>query len=199
MSSKNLVDEGITNERKNSKSAIELFLERGLENVSTRDLTKHLGLSPSHIYHYFKDWRTLNLDAVTRFLNNELDEFRSQIESLSPEDKLKAFVDGIITDKPDPARKLYSSLWLLSAHDETYNHLMQTYLAKWQQLLAEIIRSGVNKGVFRSGNAERTARQLDAMLSGYSEYLSNTVSETAIKIARDDVEEFLRTNIFLDK
>ena len=49
MSSKNLVDEGITNERKNSKSAIELFLERGLENVSTRDLTKHLGLSLIHI------------------------------------------------------------------------------------------------------------------------------------------------------
>ncbi|HAY0106635.1 TPA: TetR/AcrR family transcriptional regulator [Escherichia coli] len=181
------------------KGAIKLFLERGIDKVSTRDLTEYLGISRSHIYHYFKDWHTLSLEAVEGFLNNELEEFCVIIEPLSAKAKLRELIDGMITDKPDPSRKLYSSLWLLSSHNENYKCLVQTCLAKWQQVLTDIIQSGINEQTFRTVDAKRIARQLDALLLGYSEYLSNTVSEDTVKNAKEDIDDFIQKNLLTIK
>ncbi len=41
--------------------AIALFIDKGIDNVTTRELTEHVGISRSHIYHYFRDWRSLRL------------------------------------------------------------------------------------------------------------------------------------------
>lgn len=177
------------------KGAVELFLERGIDKVSTRDLTEYLGISRSHIYHYFKDWQSLSLEAVEGFLNNELEEFCAIIEPLSARVKLREFVDGLIADKPDPTRKLYSSLWLLSSHDENYKCLVQACLAKWQQVLTDIIQCGMDEQTFRVVDAKRIAQQLDAMLLGYSEYLSNPASEDAVKDAREDIDDFIQSNL----
>lgn len=181
------------------KGAVELFLERGIDKVSTRDLTEYLGISRSHIYHYFKDWPSLSLKAVEGFLNNELEEFCASIEPLSAKAKLRELIDGMITDKPDPSRKLYSSLWLLSSHNENYKCLVQICLAKWQQVLTDIIQSGINEQTFRAVDAKRIARQLDAMLLGYSEYLSNSASEDTVKNAKEDIDDFIQKNILTIK
>ncbi len=181
------------------KGAIKLFLERGIDKVSTRDLTEYLGISRSHIYHYFKDWHSLSLEAVEGFLNNELEEFCAIIEPLSAKAKLRELIDGMITDKPDPSRKLYSSLWLLSSHNENYKCLVQTCLAKWQQVLTDIIQCGMNEQTFHVVDAKRVARQLDAMLLGYSECLSNPASEDTVKNAREDIDDFIQKNILTIK
>lgn len=181
------------------KGAAELFLERGIDKVSTRDLTEYLGISRSHIYHYFKDWQSLSLEAVEGFLNNELEEFCAIIEPLSAKAKLREFIDGMITDKPDPSRKLYSSLWLLSSHNENYKCLVQTCLAKWQQVLTDIIQNGINEHIFQAVDARRVARQLDALLLGYSEYLSNPASEDTVKNAKEDIDDFVQKNILTIK
>ncbi|MGT4612710.1 helix-turn-helix domain-containing protein [Klebsiella pneumoniae] len=39
-------------------AALELFRSKGFADVSTRDLAEHAGLSRSHVYHYFSDWKT---------------------------------------------------------------------------------------------------------------------------------------------
>ncbi|MGD8165387.1 TetR/AcrR family transcriptional regulator [Pantoea sp. FN0307] len=177
------------------KAVIELFTEKGIEKVKTRDVTEYLGLSRSHIYHYFKDWQSLSLAAITNFMNAELKEFRSIIKPLSARQKLQEFIDGIISDTPDPTRKLYGSLWLLSTHDETYASLMQTFLDEWHEVLANIIQTGMDEHTFRIVDAHRVARQLDAMLFGYSEHLLTLPSESLVKQAKEDIDDFIQRNI----
>ncbi|YCH29067.1 TetR/AcrR family transcriptional regulator [Erwinia sp. D4-22] len=177
------------------KAVIELFIEKGIEKVTTRDLTEYLGISRSHIYHYFKDWQSLSLAAVTNFMNDELEEFRSIIQPLSARQKLQEFIDGIISDAPDPTRKLYGSLWLLSTYDEAYASLMQTCLDEWHEVLANIIQSGIDEHTFRIVDAQRVARQLDAMLFGYSEHLSTLPSEGLVRQAKEDIDDFVQRNI----
>lgn len=82
------------------KAVVELYIEKGMEKVTTRDLTEYLGISRSHIYHYFKDWQSLCLAAVTNFMNDELAEFRSIIQPLTAGEKLKEFIDGMISNDP---------------------------------------------------------------------------------------------------
>ncbi|MCU2635096.1 TetR/AcrR family transcriptional regulator [Enterobacter hormaechei subsp. hoffmannii] len=177
------------------KAVVELFIEKGIEKVTTRDLTEYLGISRSHIYHYFKDWQSLSLAAVTIFINDELEEFRSIIQPLSASEKLQEFIDGMISNAPDPTRKLYGSLWLLSTYDEAYASLMQTFLSKWQQVLANIIQSGMDERAFRIVDAQRVARQLDAMLFGYGEHLLTLPSESLVKQAKEDIDDFIHRNI----
>ena len=105
----------------------------------------------------------------------------------------------MITDNTDPPRKLYSSLWLLSSHNENYKCLVQTCLAKWKQVLTDIIQSGINEQTFRTVDAKRIARQLDALLLGYSEYLSNPVSENTVKNAKEDIDDFIQNNLLTIK
>lgn len=178
-------------------AVVELFIDKGIENVKTRDLTEYLGLSRSHIYHYFKDWQSLCIEAVTNFMHDELNDFRSVIEPLPAYLKLQEFIDGNISETPDPTRKLYGSLWLLSAHNESYSGLMQSILNEWHQVLTQIILSGMEERKFRRVDAPRIARQLDAMLFGYSEYLFTLPSEEALKQAKADVEDFLQHNLLV--
>ena len=44
-------------------AALELFRSKGFADVSTRDLAEHAGLSRSHVYHYFSDWKELRREA----------------------------------------------------------------------------------------------------------------------------------------
>ncbi|BBV76524.1 TetR family transcriptional regulator [Klebsiella electrica] len=181
------------------KAAVDLFIEKGIEKVTTRDLTEYLGISRSHTYHYFKDWQSLCLAAVTNFMNDELEEFCSIIQPLSASEKLQEFIDGMISNAPDPTRKLYGSLWLLSSHDEAYASLMRTVLDKWQQVLVNIIQSGMDERTFRIVDAQRVARQLDAMLFGYGEHLLTLPSEGLVKLAKEDIDDFIQRNILHDR
>ncbi|EGM9639710.1 TetR/AcrR family transcriptional regulator, partial [Escherichia coli] len=58
-----------------------------------------------------------------------------------------------------------------------------------------IIQCGMDEQTFRVVDAKRIARQLDAMLLGYSEYLSNPASEDAVKDAREDIDDFIQSNL----
>ncbi|MBP1129810.1 AcrR family transcriptional regulator [Serratia sp. PL17] len=177
------------------KAVVELFIEKGVEKVTTRDLTEYLGISRSHIYHYFKDWQTLSLAAVTNFMNDELEEFRSLIQPLSACQKLEEYIDGMISNSPDPTRKLYGYLWSLSSYDKAYANLMQTFLGEWHLVLASIIQSGMDERTFHIVDAQRVARQLDAMLFGYSEHLLTLPSEGLVKQVKEDIDDFIHRNI----
>ncbi|MDW2525633.1 hypothetical protein RYZ41_24100, partial [Escherichia coli] len=72
-------------------------------------------------------------------------------------------------------------------------------LAKWQQVLTDIIQSGINEHIFRVVDTKRIARQLDAMLWGYSEYLSNPVSEDIVQNAKGDIDDFIQKNLLIIK
>lgn len=177
------------------KAVIDLFMEKGIEKVTTRDLTDRLGVARSHIYHYFKDWQSLSIEAISGFMHDELDEFQSIIAPMPARQKLQEFIDGIVSEAPDPTRKLYSSLWLLSTHNKAYSELMESFLDRWHQVLTDIIVSGMNERVFCSVDAQRVARQLDALLFGYSEHLFTLPSEGLLKEAQEDIDDFIQRTL----
>ncbi len=178
-------------------AAIVLFIEQGIENVKTRDLTEHLGISRSHIYHYFKNWQALCVESISTFLENELNEFVMRTASLPARERLKAFIEGVISTTPDPTAKLYGSLWQLAAHNAEYAQLMESILARWHDALVDILTAGAQEGVFRHLNAARFARQLDAMLFGYSDHLYTLPSDAALRQAQEDIDDFIGQNLLV--
>lgn len=180
-------------------AAISLFTEKGVEKVTTRELTEQVGIARSHIYHYFPDWQTLCIEAFSRFMYAELDAFSQKTRALPPEQGLNIFVEDYLPDRADAVWELYGSLWRLAVHNKVYADLALTLTEKWDTLLASIIESGIESGVFRQTDVWRTTRQLGALLNGYSDQLIIDSAPLARDQALEDIQAFISQILITDK
>ncbi|MGB3256112.1 TetR/AcrR family transcriptional regulator [Buttiauxella gaviniae] len=172
-------------------AAIALFTEKGVEKVTTRELTEQVGIARSHIYHYFPDWQTLCIEAFSRFMYAELAAFSQKTRALPPEQGLNIFVEDYLPDRADAVWELYGSLWRLAVHNKVYADLALTLTEKWDALLASIIESGIESGVFRQTDVLRVTRQLGALLNGYSDQLIIDSAPLARDQALEDIQAFI--------
>lgn len=173
------------------EAAVALFIEKGLENVKTRELTTSLGLARSHIYHYFSDWGSLCLEACYYYASKDLAAFKAEIQHLPPRKRLNAFVNNYLTVEPDAAWQLYSSIWNKATVEQAYAELATGIDRQWVEWSTSIITEGITQGDFREIDAAQVARQLAALLNGYADNLSisHQLEERRQSIA--DIQVFL--------
>lgn len=172
--------------------AIALFIEKGIDKVSTRELAEQLGLSRSHIYHYYSNWQSLCIAALSQFMESEITEFNNRTIGLEPYQKLTSLTKNHLPIEHDVIWQLYASLWRMAASNVAYAELAELNNNRWRVMVSSIIEEGINQGVFRSVNAERVARQLGAMLNGYAEILVIDPSREKYEQANEDINDFLR-------
>jgi AcrR family transcriptional regulator len=177
------------------QAAIALFIEKGVEKVTTRELTEQVGIARSHIYHYFPDWQTLCVAAFSRYMYGELEAFTLRTNALPPESALEVFIEDYLPDRADAVWELYGSLWRLAVHNKVYAELALELTKRWDALLAGIIQNGINRGVFRQTDVERVTRQLGAMLNGYSDQLIIDRAPLARSQALEDIQGFISQNL----
>ncbi|MTD25600.1 TetR/AcrR family transcriptional regulator [Erwinia sorbitola] len=173
------------------EGAIALFMEKGIEKVTTRELTEHLGISRSHIYHYFRDWETLTKEAMGHYLLQDRTAFSATITGLNSAQRLTAFVANYLPATPDASWQIYSSLWQLAIHDTEWANMAEGMMDQWQTMLADIIREGVDAGEFTSPDPDLVARQLGAMLNGYADQLILSPTAATHQAATRDIGAFI--------
>lgn len=172
--------------------AIELFIEKGIEKVTTRELTERVGISRSHIYHYFSDWQTLCVEAMTAFLMADLHTFTDETNTFSPEDKLQRLIHTYLPHAPDAVWQLYGALWHQAAHSNVWAELALVMTQKWEKVLADIVDEGITAGVFKAVDAARATRQFSALLNGYADKLLVASAPADKQLALDDIDSFIR-------
>ncbi|WP_313653681.1 TetR/AcrR family transcriptional regulator [Pantoea sp.] len=172
-------------------AAIGLFIEKGIEKVTTRELTETVGISRSHIYHYFSNWQSLCLAALDRFMRVDFEAFADSLKPLTPRQRLDVLFESHLPSAPDTTWQLYSSFWQMAAHNESYALLADEMTQLWQTLMETIIRDGVTEGNMRCNDIPRTARQISAMLNGYADLLTINASETRVREALADLNHFV--------
>lgn len=180
-------------------AAIVLFTEKGVEKVTTRELTEQVGIARSHIYHYFPDWQTLCVEAFSRFMYAELETFTQKTRALPPEQGLNTFVEDYLPDRADAVWELYGSLWRLAVHNKVYAELALTLTEKWDALLASVIAAGIESGVFRQTDVLRVTRQLSSLLNGYSDQLIIDSAPLARDQALGDIHGFIHLALLVEK
>lgn len=176
--------------------AIALFLEKGIANVTTRELTESLGISRSHIYHYFSNWQVLCIAALDRFMRDELETFTHQVKGLPSAQKLEQLVANFLPTEPDAAWQLYGSTWQLALHNDVYAEFVEAITDAWDQEICAILEEGMSNGTFREGDVRRTTRQLVSILNGYGEFLGVRPSAEKCTMAEDDIADFIQRFIY---
>ena len=153
------------------EGAVALFIEKGIGKVTTRELTESVGISRSHIYHYFSNWQTL--------------------AAVPPPQRLGLLFESYLPNSPDAVWQLYASFWQLASHNPAYAALAEEMTAKWQGLMESLIAAEVENGTLRVTDVARTARQLSAMLNGYADLLTINPSAAKAGEALDDLNHFV--------
>lgn len=153
------------------KAALNLFKEKGLNNVSTRDLNARLNISRSHMYHYYSNWDELKLDAIKMMLKDDVNDYLLKLKERKAgtiSEELLFFLDYLLPDAPSSHWVLYLEIWPLSARDQRYADLIHANLMQWNDIVEDIITRGIEVGEFTSANSQVSARQIAAVLDGYS-------------------------------
>lgn len=172
-------------------SAVELFLTRGFAEVSTRDLATHAGLSRSHIYYYFSDWRQLRKEAFIRFSDTQIEEVRAMVAGQPPLEALERYLLACLPMRLDSAFALWNDAWGQAMHDPDLAAAYVEINAQWHRFLEQLIMDGIASGVFRTPSAKRAARQLFALAMGYVD-LMLAPSEEAAAATLVEVMEVVR-------
>jgi len=176
--------------------AIALFLEKGIANVTTRELTESLGISRSHIYHYFSNWQALCIAALERFMRDELEIFTREVAALPSTQKMDRLVADFLPFEQDAAWQLYGATWQLALHNDVYAELVESIMQAWSELVRDIIEEGVENGTFHACDASRTTRQLISLLSGYDEFLGVRPSAEKCAMVQADIADFIQRFIY---
>jgi AcrR family transcriptional regulator len=173
-------------------TAVQLFLQRGMSAVSSRDLADEAGLSRSHVYHYFKDWGELRLAAFDRFAYADLDTLRDILHRLDPSPALFAFIEFSLPTRRDQTWALWMDVFNESVHDSALRARYVQALTVMQGLLKEVIQEGIVSGEFSCADANRAARQLSALINGYVKRLLLKPTPKDARLARDEILEVAR-------
>lgn len=130
--------------------ALALFAERGVENVSIKDLATEAHIAQGLIYHYFESKDEL-LEAVLK-RHNPLPEFAALIESISDlpaRDGLLRFAQGLadLLTRKRPVFRLIARE-LLSPRSEMLPHVL-SFREEVMALLMGYLQSRIDAGDLR--------------------------------------------------
>jgi len=172
-------------------TAIALFRSKGLLQTSTRDLTEALGISRSHIYHYFPNWQALCLAALEHYMRQDLQEVEAELAAMQPEAALKRLSEWVLPHDADPDWLLYADAWQIAARDEAYKALAQRVTVEWNSLIEQVITRGNEAGVFHCNDVAQATRLLSGAINGYADMVSLEPNARSRQQAITDIETLI--------
>ena len=176
-------------------TAMRLFVERGVEEVSIRDIADAADVTPGLIYHYF--------DSKTDLFNEVLDSYASQCAevdiqildnpSLAFSEKIDALLDAIAQEEHRPYHEFFHKSGNRAFHDQLSRRmcdLIRPHLA--QALIVE---------AYRRGATLRSAETLaDFITHGLINVLSDpdTPDPQVLEHVREYIDALLESQMVVD-
>ncbi|MGI9305584.1 MAG: TetR/AcrR family transcriptional regulator [Gammaproteobacteria bacterium] len=149
--------------------ASELFMERGFESVTIKDIAQAVGVNTALIYYYFKNKEDLLRATIESLVDQALQTYEQIHEKHDrPRDVIDDWIDTHVQLR-DPIRKLvkisldYRGLRRKSRH---IDKAIDRFYEREHQILEDVIERGMRQGEFRSVDANSFARFISIHLDG---------------------------------
>lgn len=171
------------------EKASELFAHTGYEEFSIRKLAKSLPITPSVIYHYFKNEDDL-LRAMFDYLNINLGQKRASLPVPRTAAKM---LKQRIEFQLDNAQSIVAVLKYYLAYRHTFPKFKKGFLPDKSSLhIEEVLRYGIAKKEFKVADIENDAKVITHAINGFLlEYYPYTVTGSEKKELVDRVYKFL--------
>ncbi len=160
-------------------ATLEIFSEKGFEATSMSQIAKLAGIGKGTIYEYFESKEELILSAIEAWVETVQLEVDKQMEGIDdPVERLRTYAHSATAACAFDKRAIRSFIAMLEIvlkDDESLpqSHLISGTMHDFCEMIADILRDGVSRGVFRpevSVDADKIAINLMAYLDGIAMY-----------------------------
>jgi TetR/AcrR family transcriptional regulator, cholesterol catabolism regulator len=171
----------------------EMVAERGYDEVSVRDVAEALGISKGTILHHFRSKESLLEELHSDYMRRRLaeaDEFLAEFSD--PVDQLQLIVYQLmLAERDDRAATVAFAREIVRFASEDVMSDVRAMRARYSQMVADIIRRGVEQGAFAKVDPSLAALQLFGMCNWSWTWFEPEGAWSAREIADD----FCRTLI----
>ncbi|MFF3035962.1 TetR family transcriptional regulator C-terminal domain-containing protein [Streptomyces rubiginosohelvolus] len=151
------------------RETVRLIAERGFHAVRVADIAAACHTSTAAIHYHFPGRDEL-LEAAVRWCMDEDTRRRADATAGTRHagDELRLLIE-LQTPRTEQQRRqwcVWLDLWAEAARSTTVGRLHVEYYRQWRGTVADVIRRGVEQGVFRPVHADGAALSLTALIDG---------------------------------
>ncbi len=180
-------------------AAMLAFWERGYEATSTQDLLDAMGLSKGSLYKAFGDKHSLFLIALQNYLDHLYEKMKQSADAGSDPVQSMTGLMGVVENlcyKQEMANGCFAvnTVVELSQRDEQASQILKRHLVRVEKLLATLIKSGQERGVYRLDvSAEYLSEALFVYIFGMLAQSRGIASPSRTKRLTSFAMRFLRS------
>jgi AcrR family transcriptional regulator len=158
-------DENLVDERRKQivKFATSLFVKRGYDRTSVRELARSLGMSQGGLYHYIGSKEDIQ-DLILRFLiDNQMKRiaaYRDKVANLSPTEALRQSIIMRLEDVDDVQDLSNFVNHVMVNLTEDKRQIVYEYAGRIVAYFEELLRKGMKAGEFQMSNPSLVAHSI---------------------------------------
>ncbi|MFG2497617.1 TetR/AcrR family transcriptional regulator [Streptomyces sp. NPDC048441] len=151
------------------RETVRLVAERGFHAVRVADIAEACATSTAAIHYHFPGRDDL-LEAAVRWCMDEDTARRAAriADAADAADELRQLIELQIPRTPQQRWQwsVWLDLWAEAARSTAVGRLHADYYRQWRSTVADVIRRGVDQGVFRLVDPQSAALRLTALIDG---------------------------------
>jgi len=157
------------------QAAIALIAERGYEAMTLRELAGRVGLQPGSLYRYFPSKNRMLVELMVEHLEFLLGGWQhEQPDTADPRERLRAFVDFHIRSHTLRRREVFVANMELRSLAPPDRRRVVALRRRYEDGLTDILRAGVDGGVFHVPDPRIATFAVLAMLTGVGTWFNET-------------------------
>ncbi|WP_324792675.1 TetR/AcrR family transcriptional regulator [Streptomyces cyaneofuscatus] len=163
------------------RETVRLIAERGFHAVRVADIATACRTSTAAIHYHFPGRDEL-LEAAVRWCMDEDTRRRAAATegTVHAGDELRLLLD-LQTPRTEQQRRqwcVWLDLWAEAARSTTVGQLHREYYRQWRTTVSDVIRRGVEQGVFRPVDPDGAALTLTALIDGLASQVLATAPDS---------------------
>jgi AcrR family transcriptional regulator len=163
------------------RETVRLIAEHGFHSVRVSDIAEACSTSTAAIHYHFPGRAEL-LEAAVRWCMDEDTVRRADRAAQAGDDaadELRRLVELQIPRDAQQRRQwlVWLDLWAEAARSTAVGQLHADYYRQWRTTVADVIRRGIEQGVFRAVDPEFAALRLTALIDGLAAQALATAPE----------------------
>ena len=158
-----------TRQQQISQACARLIARRGYAATSMRDVAAEVGISTGTLMHHIQS----KADLLTATLLGVADEVMERIQdamaqSTDPIEQLRLVVRALLgeAEAVDICWRVWLAFWHEAAIDPALASVASDMTVRSEQMLAQLIRSGIEAGKLRCEDPDERASELAALIDG---------------------------------
>lgn len=144
--------------------------EKGFAGSTITDISREAGLSRGILHYYFKNKREMQLELMRSLGKTHFDGIRWLISGLEDAlEKIKGMIQFHYMDETKPFHdmvRVWVEFWGQAPHDQDVREVIQENQRRLRDLIASLLREGMEQGAFRTVDPVSTASMILGLIEG---------------------------------